>query len=704
MLIFYKAIIFYPNEVDEVITKWIINTPDENAVKELSQKGGLSPLAAKTMACAGITTIEKAAAFFGQESDDENGQNEEEFSDPFLIRDMDKACELINDAVESGGLICVYGDYDCDGVTATAVLSSYLRDIGGNVMTYINEREQGYGINSEAVRELSRNGVQTIVTVDNGISAAAEAELCNELGMTLVITDHHQAGEVLPAAEAVVDPHRPDCPSTYKDFCGCGLVLKLIAAMEGGDMSCAIEQYSDLAAIATIADIVPLTGENRQIVRHGLHYLENTENPGLQALLSKSGLKPPYTSSSAAFGLAPRINAAGRIGSPADALALLTEEDENTAEELAEKICTLNTERREFENKIVKDISDMIGNDPSVLDKRVLVFGGEGWHHGVIGIAAARCTEKFGRPVFLFSWGEGDSEARGSARSVEGFNIFKALSHCSEVLEKFGGHSGAGGFSLDRDRIREFDEKLQEYARLNAEAGNTVRRTIPVCGRVMPSELTVESIAGLDVLEPFGEGNPRPVFLLTDCVINDIISLSNGAHTKLAISCGGNSLSGLMFGTKPAELPYRKGDEVNLLVSPEVNTFNGRKSVSLRISDIRRKGLNQAKLIAAEDTYYAFRRGERIDSRLIPHITPGRADLAAVYKAAAYDVISPQGLYGRLPGTDMNYCRFLLCLDIFEESGLMEYDRCTDRIHVIRGAPKADTELSATMKRLRALV
>ncbi|MGN1090283.1 MAG: single-stranded-DNA-specific exonuclease RecJ [Huintestinicola sp.] len=684
-----------------MITRWNIKTPREEAVKELSQKGGLTVPAAMALACGGMDTIEKAAEFFGQADDTDE---QEDYSDPMLIRDMDKACGLIGEAVESGELICIYGDYDCDGVTAAAVLYTYLRDIGGNVMTFINERCDGYGMNCEAVRELSRRGVRMIVTVDNGISAVAEAELCAELGITLVITDHHQAGETLPMADAVVDPHRSDCPSTYKDFCGCGLVLKLIAAMENGDMDFAVEQYSDLAAIATVADVVPLTGENRMIVRHGLHYLENTENQGLQALIAKSGIKPPYTSGSVAFSLAPRINAAGRIGSPMDAFALLTEEDPDEAERIADNICSLNTKRRDFEKVIMDDIERQTAADPAFHDKAVLVFYGEGWHHGVIGIVAARCTEKYGKPVFLLSWGEGETEARGSARSVDGFNIFKALSYCSDTLSKYGGHGGAGGFSAERDRIAGFDKKLQEYAKISAKENGVPRRNINVCGMLSPQLLTVEQIEGLDVLEPFGEGNPRPVFLLPDCVISDVIPISEGAHTKLMVRCGGALVTGLMFGTRTDSFAYRKGDEVNLLISPEINSYNGRKSVALKITDIRRKGLNQQKMIAAEEVYCSLRRGEKPDSRLIPKLIPSREELAAVYRAMGMERIYAEVLYGRLVSDDMNYCKFLICLDIFSESGLVEYDRCSGYVSIIRGAPKADTQLAPTMIKLKAML
>lgn len=689
-----------------MITKWIINTPDDKAVTELCQKGGLSAPAAKALVSRGIDSVEKAADFFGQDTDDDEYEEFRNFgkgfSDPDLIADMDKACELITSAIDNGELICVYGDYDCDGVTATAVLVSYLRDIGADVTYYINERSEGYGMNCEAVKKLHSKGVRTIITVDNGISAIAEAELCSELGITLIVTDHHQPGDKLPCADAVIDPHRADCRSPYKHFCGCGVVLKFIAAMEGGDMQCAIEQYSDLAAIATIGDIVSLTGENREIVKHGLHFLENTENLGLQALIAKAGLTPPYNASSIAFGIVPRINAAGRIGSPSEALELLLAEDEETAMSLAEKICRLNVERKSYENAVMEDIAAQIKQNPDILDKRVLVFSGEGWHHGVIGIAAAHCVEKFGRPVFLMSANEGETEVRGSARSIEGFNIFSALTACSEILSKYGGHSGAGGFSLTGDNVRKFDALLNEYARKAAESTGSPRRTITASGILSPADLTIEATEGLSVLEPFGEGNPHPVFLLSDSVIKEIIPVSNGAHTKLMISAGSTVLAGLMFGTRTADFPFKAGDEVNLIVSPELNRYNGKTSVNLRISDIRRKGLNQQKLIAAEDTYYALRRGEPIDSKLIAHITPERSDLTAVYKALGKDTLSPLSLYGTL-SSQMNYCKLLVCLDIFAESGLVLFDRSAQLASIIPNAPKADTEKSPTMIRLRSM-
>ncbi len=683
-----------------MITKWQLITPDKNTVSQLAAAGGLSPAAAAVLVMRGADTIEKAAAFFSENSgSDEEFSPGAGFSDPFLIRDMEKACSIILEAADSGALICVYGDYDCDGVTAAALLSGYLTDIGANVITHINEREMGYGMNAEAIRTLKDKGVELIVTVDNGISAVSEAALCRELGIRLVITDHHQPGETLPDADAVVDPHRQECPSPFKDLCGCGLALKLVAALEGGDMDSAVEQYSDLAAIATIADVVPLRGENRRLVRLGLHYLENTENPGLTALIEASGIKPPYTSEAVAFGIAPRINAAGRIGSPSDALRLITCEDDEEAQELSERICRLNNERRELEKVILEDISRQVAADPSLLDGRTAVFCGTGWHHGVVGIAAARCAERFGIPVFLMSGNENEDEVRGSARSVEGLNIFKALSYSGEVLERFGGHSGAGGFSLSRENVPGFARLIEEYAAEIAGSCNSPRAVTEACGGISPVDLTVEAVEGLDILEPFGEGNPRPLFLI-EGICEDIIALKGGDHTKLMVNCGGTRFPALMFGTKTDTVPYRKGEEVNMLVTPEINEYGGKKSVTLKVADIRKKGLNQSKLIAAEETYKAFRRGEGLDLRLTQYITPKREELIEVYRAMGKSIFSPLGLYGRT-GSAMNYCKFLICLDIFEECGLIFHDRCRDLVGIIEGAPKADTDKAPTMQKLK---
>ena len=674
--------------------KWTIGKPDPKAVSTLSVQGGLPQICAGVLASRNIDTIEKAAEFFNQHNDGDT------LSDPFLIRDMREAAETVLAAVDEGKRICIYGDYDCDGITATAVLYSYIECIGGNVEYYINQRSEGYGLCADAVRRLAENGVELIVTVDNGISAIEEAKLAAELGIELVITDHHQPSEILPEAAAVVDPHRSDDLSPFKDLCGCGVALKLIAAMDGGDYSSALEQFSDLAAIATIADIVPLKGENREIVRLGLHYLENTENAGLQALIAAAGLKHPISSTGAAFSIAPRINASGRFGSASEAVDLLLCEDPDEAAAMAERLNSLNTERRKTEAEIMEQIRGTILERPEILHRRVLFLYGEGWHHGVIGIVAAKLVERFGKPVFILS-DDGDF-ARGSARSVDGFGIHKALTACADVLTKFGGHSGAGGFSLTKENIAAFDEALQKYAAEEFPVMPTL--TLHADKVILPEELSVQSVSSLSMLEPCGEGNPQPLFAMLSVRLLDVSALSGGAHTKLKLTYGNIGVYGLMFGTKTAEFPYKAGDMLDILAYPEINTYNGQTSVNIRIADLRRSGIPQQKYFAARDAYERYKRGEGAEKTLIPRIVPERNELAAVYRAVPQSRdIDFDSVYFSVCSDDINYCKFRLALDIFEELGLIVTDRYAETVRRLPAEKKVNLDDSQLLAELRQL-
>ncbi len=672
--------------------KWIVGRPSPEAVKTLSEQGGLTRLCAGVLAARGIDTIEKAMQFFNQQED------EDILSDPFLIKDMRKAADTIQQAVDEGKKICVYGDYDCDGVTASAVLYSYLECIGGNVTYYINKRSEGYGIFSGALKKLAADGVELIVTVDNGISAVEEAKLAAELGIELVITDHHRPGKVLPEAAAVVDPHRADDVSPFKDLCGCGVALKLTAAMDGGDYSMAMEQFSDLAAIATVADIVPLTGENREIVRQGLRYIENTENPGIKALIEAAGVKMPVSSAAAAFSIAPRINASGRLGSADDALRLFLCDDEEQAAELAENLNRLNSERKNIESDILEMIHEKISEDPSILYRRVLFIYEEGWHHGVIGLIASKLCEKFGKPVFILS--DDGSSARGSARAPEGFSVHKALSACSGVLGKFGGHTGAGGFSLLKENIPAFESLLQKYAA--EEFPSMPVKAVRADKIILPEELNVDNVSSLKLLEPFGEGNPQPVFAVPSAALKKVTALSEGKHTKLEFVYGGVTVTGLLFGQKTDVFPYKAGDMLDMLISPEINTYNGRTSVNVRIADIRRSGIPQNKYFAAKETYESFKRGENISSVLLPRIVPDRQELAAVYRAIPKGRPADlDGIYYSVCSETMNYCKFRISLDIFSELGLIKTDIFYETAEALPVDHKADLESSEILAGLR---
>lgn len=677
--------------------KWIIGKPDETAAAELAKNCGLSPLCSSVLVSRGINSVQKACDFFNFRKD----SSAPALSDPFLIKDMQAAADAVLEAVDNGEYICVYGDYDCDGITATTILYSYLECLGANVRYYINMRSDGYGLCEKGIRELAEDGVQLIVTVDNGISAIKEIALANELGMKVVVTDHHQPGEQLPEALAVVDPHRTDCPSIYKELCGCALALKLIAAMDGGDYSAALEQFSDFAALATIADVVPLTGENRHIVSSGLHYLKNTENLGLQAIIKKTNVKDRISSVDVSFSIIPRINASGRFGSASDAVELFLTDDEERANELADRLDALNNARKAAEEQILDSIEESISKSPEILYNRVLVIYGEGWHHGVIGIVASRLTERFGKPVFLLS-DDGD-EARGSARSVEGFSIYEALAACSEHLTKFGGHVGAGGFSLHKDNIGKFNETMQKFAaeRFPAPPVYTIRADKVI----LPNEITLDAVQSLSSLEPFGEGSRQPIFLIRKAVLLEVVPLSGGIHTKLKLKYGEMTIEGLLFGAKTDEILFKTNDELDLLATFSINVFNGKTSISMRIADVRSSNISQPKYFNAKAAYEQFKRGEGIEPALAKRALPTREELILIYRTIEkFGIISCDDLFGRLDENVISYCKLRIAVDIFAELGFITYDIWSDKIAFIQNPPKAAIESSTIYQSFASLI
>ena len=666
--------------------KWVVKKPDKQISKKLEAECSVTPLCADVLAARGISSPAEAAEQFNADS----------LSDPFLLKDMREAAQLINTAVENFTCICVFGDYDCDGIASTAMLFSYLECMGANVFYMIPERNDGYGLNESAVRKMHEQGAELIITVDNGISAHNEAELIHELGMKLIITDHHQPGETLPKAEAIVNPHRKDCASPFKCLCGAGVVLKLIAAAEGGGYDTALNEYGELAALATIADVVSLTGENRLIVKYGLKLLENSERTGINALISKSGIKFPITATAAAFGLVPRINASGRFGSPLTAARLLLTDDENEAALFADELEELNTQRKKEENSIIQNISDSVNHNPDLLIERVLVLSGEGWHHGIIGIVASRILERFDKPCFIITR-EGEI-SRGSARSFGGFSIFGALQYCEDLLIKYGGHPGAGGFSIETSKIPEFTERLQKYA-------GDIFDFMPLPDitadkLILPSEITIDNVKGLKILEPFGEGSRQPVFAMGGTSVQEIVPLSKGLHTKLRLVCAGKRFDALLFRQSPNELFIKAGDRIDIMFTMEAQTFAGKESVSIILKDYRKSGLEQRKYFAAKDAYEKYRRHEKLPISYYEKICPDRNELIPVYKKIVSGKFCTDTLYmAFIP--DLNYCKMMICIDIFRELGLVRLDPFSQEIRAVKGAPKADLENSLILKDLK---
>lgn len=668
--------------------KWQIASPDKNIAETLSRNGSISKLCAEVLVSRGITDIEQAADLL----------NCDGLSDPFMLQDMQIAADVINEAIDNGTAICIYGDYDCDGIMATVILYSYLIELGVDVTYYIPEREEGYGMNETAVRKLKEEGTKLIITVDNGITALKESELIYELGMRLVVTDHHRPLDELPKAEAVVDAHRSDCPSPYKKYCGAGIALMLVAALEGGDYTIPMEMFGEFAAIATVADVVELSGENRFLVQRGLMYLANTERPGLIALMERSGiLGKKLTSTSLAFSIAPRINAAGRFGSPSQAVRLLIAEDQEEAERLADDLEKCNRERKEEEEKILGEVQKQIEKQPSILAERVLVFAGNNWHHGVIGIVAARLLERFGKPVFMITIEE--NGARGSARSFGEFSVFECLNACKDHLTKYGGHPGAGGFSLEKESIPDFIRTTAKYAAENFPEMPVL--TEKADKLLMPEDLTIDNIGGLSILEPMGEGNPSPVFAICHGVLKELSPLSNGVHTKMKLIYGTMAIEALLFRTSPENVNLKCGDVCDLLVSAGLNTFGGRTSISLIVQDYRRSGVKQAKYFSAAAAYEKYVRGEELSKAYYTAITPERAELVAVYKNISSDALGLDALFMRMQDSGMNYCKLRIALDIFSELGLVYTDHYNGTVKKLSVNGSVNLEDSALLCELR---
>ena len=671
--------------------KWSVGVPDRNTVLKLMTGCGVSSLTAAAIAAKGYSAPESVM----------ESLNVGELSDPFLIKDMREAADTINAAIDGGERICVYGDYDCDGIMSTVILYSYLLETGADVTYYIPERAEGYGLNKKAVDRLSDDGVALIVTVDNGIAAIAEAEYIYALGMKLVVTDHHQQGEALPRAEAVVDTHRRDCFSPFKYMCGAGIALKLIAALDGGDCTMALEQFGDLAAIATVADIVSLTGENRFLTTYGIELIENSDRPALMALKEVCGLTDkPINSQCIGFGIAPRINAAGRFGSPKTAVELFLCEDYDRALSIAQELDRLNNMRKQRENDIISDIYSMIDSDPSLTAGRVIFLCGKGWHHGVIGIVASRIMEQLGKPCFIASECEG--EIRGSARSFGEFSIFGALSYAAQSLEKFGGHPGAGGFTVKAGMSGVFHDMLEEYALKNHRL--MPLPTLSADSPAAPSELTVENVRGLSLLEPFGADNEKPLFFIGGAELTEVAPLSDGAHSKLKLKAGFARIEALIFRTPPSELSVAVGEQCDMIVTLGINSFRGKESVNIIISDIRPHSFEQSKYFAALASFEAFMRGEELPPNYYPSMYPERDEAAQVYRAIPEGGIPLDRLYMAFSGMRLNYCKLRLSLEAFRELGLVSISGTDQRVERVKVTKKADLASAPVLVRLRACI
>lgn len=653
-----------------ILRKWEVRPLDKERAAAFAQTYGVPFFLAMLMNIRGLDDAAHLREFLGEG---------EPLSDPFLLKDMDKAAARITRAVDNMEKIAVYGDYDADGVTSTAMLYSYLETRGADVIFYIPQREgEGYGMNIGAVEYLKEQGVTLIVTVDNGISSVQEVARANELGIDVVVTDHHRPQEILPDAVAVVDAYRPDDTSPYKHFSGVGIAFKLLMALEdgAGDVEDLLEAYSDLAAIGTIGDIVPLTGENRTLIRAGLERLSQSDRPGVQALLENAGIAgKALTSTNVAFTLVPRINATGRMGAPERAVRLLISGYEEEAEVLSEEICADNEERRRVEAEIAEAAFADIEAKGYMKD-RVVVVDGENWHHGVIGIVASRVTERCGKPCMIISRGE--TEAKGSGRSIEGFSLFEAICACGDLLIKFGGHPMAAGITLKPENIEAFRKRINQYAAEHFPQMPT--QTVTLDCKLNPAALSVSMAQSLTQLEPFGNGNPQPVFGLFNMELSNVTPVGGGGHLRLTLEKNGAVITAMRFNAKPEELPYHIGDKIDLAVQLEAREFRGQPSLTVIVRDMKFAAFNTEKNIASLASFEKWQRGEALSAEDKNRLYPDRACLAAIYRAlrTVNGQETDQVRFVSQFGKDMTLGLFKTALLVFEERGLVHSEIADD--------------------------
>lgn len=667
--------------------EWIINQPSDEEVKNLSRSAGISEFAAKLLINRGIKDRQQADEFF----------NCDELSDPDEIADIDKAAAVIQRAIDRGEKITVYGDYDCDGVTAVAILYGYLEAMGAEADWYIPSRDEGYGLNVNAIDRLAKNGTKLIVTVDNGISAESEADYIYEIGLKLVVTDHHQVPPILPKAEAVVNPHRAEDNSRCKELAGCGVALKLVMALEG-DTESVLQNWGDLAAIGTVGDIVPLTGENRVLVKRGLENINLTANGGLKALLMQCGVQDDceVTAATAAFAICPRINAAGRFAHAKEAAELFLCDNPKMYNTMAEKLTLLNQMRQDEEKRITEQTDEMIRENPRILKERVIVLNGLGWSHGVIGIVASKLMNRYSKPVIMITR-EG-LYSRGSARSIEGFSLYEMFTELSDMLIKFGGHEKAAGFTVETDDIDEFAKAVNAYARKKFPKMPHEKLTAEMT--LSAAELTMENIESLNYFRPFGEGNPAPVFHIRDAVIKNLRPLKEGKYLSFTADVQGTEFKVVNFRSSYNDFPYAAGDKVDIMVNAEINEYGGQRSINLKLADIRHADFSQDRFFAAMSTYESLCLGEDIDPRLGKRIVPDRSVLTVVYQVIRHNgsISACAALAGR---KGVNYCLFRVSLDAFESVGLLKTNFPADTLELQKTNTKVELVNCEFLTRLR---
>ena len=673
---------------------WNVTEPKVDAVNSLVS-GGYAPLAAMVLAARGMEDARQAKAYLDCEGP---------LPDPFRMKDMALAAGRVALALTQEEKIAVFGDYDVDGITATCLLTEFLRSLGGDCIPYIPGRlEEGYGLNPIAIRQLHSQGVKLIVTVDCGITAVEEAQLCKELGIDLVITDHHECKDRLPEAVAVVDPHRPDCGYPHKELSGVGVAFKLACALSG-DQQQTLANYADLVCLGTVADVMLLRGENRVFVTRGLEAIRNTRRPGLKALMELAGCdRESLTATAVGYTLAPRINAAGRMGQIDLALEMFLTHDPQHGADMAEALCELNKQRQNVESEIYAQAVDML---PEGQIPQAIVLADESWHQGVVGIVASRLAEEYCCPTFLICLD--GQHGKGSSRSYSGFNLFGALAGLSHLLESYGGHELAAGFTIDRDQIPAFREAICRLAEDYYDDG-TARTVLEADCAIKPELLTLHNVESLSQLEPCGNGCPKPLLVMEELTVDRVSQVGGGRHMRLRLRGGRYDLQAIWFSANAQTASIQPGDVVDVAFIPQINEFRGERSVQMNVQDIRPTCKAECSMDVAG--YMAYCAGT-LNAEQAQALLPDRATLATVWRYLA----ATQGVTEENPcclcrkivrwsGQALSMEKLWICLEIFADVGLLQIHRLRKHITIelLPTQEKADLSCSQTMQRLQAL-
>ena len=676
---------------------WSVAKVNKERAIAMASKLEIPPLLAMMLDIRGITKEEDVINFL---------QENKDFSDPFLMKDMDKAVERITTAVENGEKICVYGDYDADGVTSTSLLYSYLRDsLGADVMFYIPTRTgEGYGMNKSAVDKIHSLGVTLIITVDNGISAREEIDYANSLGIDTVITDHHMPSGAIPKAVAVVNAHQQGDKSPFKDFSGVGVAFKLVMAIEGeyADVDSLLENFSDIATLGTIGDIVPLVGENRTLVKNGLRHIQNSDRIGINAMKQESGIaEKEINSSNVAFTLVPRINAGGRLGSSEKSVNLLLTEDEDEAVTIADKLGMDNRERQSIEKEILASIDEEVRRTPNIVNDKILVFAGKGWHQGVVGIAASRIKDIYDKPPIIIGIDD-DGVARGSGRSVEGFSLCDAVFACSEHLTHYGGHPMAVGISLEKEKINDFRKAINAYCKDIKMPYNILH----IDCKLNPNQLDLSILDCLSYIEPCGASNPSPIFGLYNMTVIATKEIGNGKHMRITLSRGQGQVPvyAVYFNHNFQSCSYRNGDIVDVAVSLDRNIYNGQENLSVIIKDIKYSQSNNEELIDSERIFDKFAKRYRLTKNEVMSILPTRNDFAYVYRFLKQNKGFIYGEYALVNALNykISMGKLIVILYSMKELGLINWQQgLYQSIIEMKESGKVNLENSVFIKKLK---